>query len=443
MPPSADSNSPRFCCRASVNAPRSWPNSSLSSSVSGSAEHVMFMNGLLARSLLKCSTFAARSLPVPLSPVSSTVDAGLVATFASSERSMPIAADSPDDAIDAVGSRLRRAQTAHFAPQLRGLQRTRHQKRHVVQIERLVGEVERTFLHRFDRGLDAGVGGEEDDEGVGVELLDALEHGHAVHVGQLVIEEHEIDAVARALERLLAGAGLLDVIPFGAHPLGQRPANQLLVVDHQNPCARHRHYLTSPMRIISRYWGIFPYCSDAPCARQPAETAQKPGYSREGQVARVSGLQMARQRRGDGTLGGAPGRRVTDRQHGTWRRAYDALGDAAQQAVRQSAAAVCAHHDEIGPSIRGLARDDRRHAADEHSCGDRDRSRMRRGHHLIEPPLRIGDEALAESRKLDGQGFCIRRSQCEIADDVEEVNGRALLRCEVERIVDGDAPLPR
>ena len=38
--------------RASVNAPRSWPNSSLSSSASGSAEQVMFMNGLAARSLL-------------------------------------------------------------------------------------------------------------------------------------------------------------------------------------------------------------------------------------------------------------------------------------------------------------------------------------------------------------------------------------------------------
>ena len=37
--------------RASVNAPRSWPNSSLSSSVSGSAEQVMFMNGRAARSL--------------------------------------------------------------------------------------------------------------------------------------------------------------------------------------------------------------------------------------------------------------------------------------------------------------------------------------------------------------------------------------------------------
>ena len=50
-PPSADSSNPRFCCRASVKAPRSWPNSSLSSNVSVSAEQVMFMNGRAARLL--------------------------------------------------------------------------------------------------------------------------------------------------------------------------------------------------------------------------------------------------------------------------------------------------------------------------------------------------------------------------------------------------------
>ena len=38
---------------------------------------------------------ATRSLPVPLSPVSSTVDAGLAATFATSCRSASIVADSP------------------------------------------------------------------------------------------------------------------------------------------------------------------------------------------------------------------------------------------------------------------------------------------------------------------------------------------------------------
>ena len=44
-------NQAPFWRSAPVNAPRSCPNSSLSSSVSGSAEHVMFMNGLLARGL--------------------------------------------------------------------------------------------------------------------------------------------------------------------------------------------------------------------------------------------------------------------------------------------------------------------------------------------------------------------------------------------------------
>jgi hypothetical protein len=52
VPPSALSSNPRFCMRASVNAPRSWPNSSLSSSCSGSAEQVMFMNGRAERALL-------------------------------------------------------------------------------------------------------------------------------------------------------------------------------------------------------------------------------------------------------------------------------------------------------------------------------------------------------------------------------------------------------
>ena len=112
VPPSACSNSPRFCWRASVKAPRSWPNSSLSSSVSGIAEQVMFTNGRLARSLLKCSTLAARSLPVPLSPVSSTVDAGLAATLRSSSRSSAITARLADDAIEGVGLRLAGAQHA-------------------------------------------------------------------------------------------------------------------------------------------------------------------------------------------------------------------------------------------------------------------------------------------------------------------------------------------
>ena len=51
-PPSASSSRPFFFCLASVKAPRSWPNSSLSSSDSEIAVQVMFMKGRLTRSEL-------------------------------------------------------------------------------------------------------------------------------------------------------------------------------------------------------------------------------------------------------------------------------------------------------------------------------------------------------------------------------------------------------
>ena len=54
-------------------APRSWPNSSLSSSVSVSAAQLTATNGRLARGLSMWMARAAISLPVPVSPVSRTV----------------------------------------------------------------------------------------------------------------------------------------------------------------------------------------------------------------------------------------------------------------------------------------------------------------------------------------------------------------------------------
>ena len=58
---------------APVNAPFSWPKSSLSSSVSGIAAQLIATNGPAARPLSACSARANSSLPVPLSPRSSTV----------------------------------------------------------------------------------------------------------------------------------------------------------------------------------------------------------------------------------------------------------------------------------------------------------------------------------------------------------------------------------
>ena len=58
---------------APVNAPRSWPNSSDSSRSFGIAAVLIATNGPAARGLWRCSARATSSLPVPDSPVMSTV----------------------------------------------------------------------------------------------------------------------------------------------------------------------------------------------------------------------------------------------------------------------------------------------------------------------------------------------------------------------------------
>ncbi len=73
VPPSAASNFPIFCRWAPVKAPRSCPNSSLSSRSRGMAAQLTLTNGLLRRDERWWMVRATRSFPVPVSPQISTV----------------------------------------------------------------------------------------------------------------------------------------------------------------------------------------------------------------------------------------------------------------------------------------------------------------------------------------------------------------------------------
>src|SRR3954471_23573855 len=73
VPPSASSKRPGRSLIAPVNAPRSWPKSSDSMSVSENSAQLTAMNGWCLRRLDWCTSVAVTSLPVPLSPVISTV----------------------------------------------------------------------------------------------------------------------------------------------------------------------------------------------------------------------------------------------------------------------------------------------------------------------------------------------------------------------------------
>src|SRR5437667_2454189 len=74
VPPSASSKRPSRRSAAPVNAPFSWPNSSLSSSVSGSAAQFTATNGLPRRGERSWIPRATSSFPVPDSPSIRTVE---------------------------------------------------------------------------------------------------------------------------------------------------------------------------------------------------------------------------------------------------------------------------------------------------------------------------------------------------------------------------------
>ena len=94
VPPSASSKRPRRRSAAPVNAPFSCPNSSLSSSVSGSAAQLTVMNALPRRGERSWIARATSSLPVPDSPSTSTVElTGAICSILTS--SSWIAGDSP------------------------------------------------------------------------------------------------------------------------------------------------------------------------------------------------------------------------------------------------------------------------------------------------------------------------------------------------------------
>ena len=68
VPPSASSNRPVRRAIAPVNAPFSWPKSSLSTSPAGSAAQLILISGLSRRWLAEWMARAISSLPVPVSP---------------------------------------------------------------------------------------------------------------------------------------------------------------------------------------------------------------------------------------------------------------------------------------------------------------------------------------------------------------------------------------
>ena len=109
--------------------------------------------------------------------------------------------------VEAVFLALAAAQRPDLAAQLARLERLLDEQRDLVEIERLVDVVIRAELHRLDGVLDRRERRHQDDQRLRRLLLDPAQHAQAVAVGQLEVEQDEVDA-DRALERLGGGPGL-------------------------------------------------------------------------------------------------------------------------------------------------------------------------------------------------------------------------------------------
>ena len=148
VPPSAISTSPSLRSRASEKAPRSCPNSSLSTSVSGIAEQLSSTNGPPARGEPSCSMRAIACLPVPLSPVTSTIGTGLAAITCTSRSSSRHAGRGVNEGAAVGALALLRRHVGDPLLERAGAGGVADGGDDLLQLERLLDEVVAAQLHR-------------------------------------------------------------------------------------------------------------------------------------------------------------------------------------------------------------------------------------------------------------------------------------------------------
>jgi len=145
-----------------------------------------------------------------------------------------------DDPVEPPLLRLTHPQGPDLAAQPRGLQGFLHDEHQLVEVERLVRVVVGALLHDLHGGFDVRVRRQEDDEGVGIMLLDLLQQAQTVGIGQLEVEQDEIDGVSQGLVRRAAAVGLEHAVALLLEPLAQRPADQRLIVHDQDRRRQHQ-----------------------------------------------------------------------------------------------------------------------------------------------------------------------------------------------------------
>ena len=144
---------------APVNAPRSWPKSSLSMSSRGMAAQLTLTNGASLRGLRRWMARLTSSLPVPLSPVMSTL--ALVGATLSMSLIEPLHRRARADHLVA-GLELARASARRCGSGARCWMHVLDADQHALAVQRLLEEVARAELDGVHRVVHRGVAADDD-----------------------------------------------------------------------------------------------------------------------------------------------------------------------------------------------------------------------------------------------------------------------------------------
>jgi len=140
-----------------------------------------------------------------------------------------------------------------LVPQLAMLAAAPQKEDQVIDVERLLDEIEGAELHRLDRVLDRAERGHHDHRTLGIALLRLFQHGDAVGAGKAQIGDHgEVAAAAgEPAHGLAAGRGEVGFQPFRLDGFLEHQRQRLLVLDDEQPfhaCVKYRDATRRPKK---------------------------------------------------------------------------------------------------------------------------------------------------------------------------------------------------
>ena len=255
VPPSASSNRPMRSVRASVNAPFTWPNISLSNSPSESPPRFTATSGRAARGEAACTHWATTSLPVPCSPRMSTLASDGATRSMSCSTGRMIA-----DSAMSGGRPSRRS--SWFSPSSRRVRRSARPELDLGPergeqpgvVPRLLDEVAGAAAHRLDGLVDAAPGRHDDGRQGGVERLELGDQLEALAAGGGVAGVVEVEQDGVEVGPLHGGehggrrGRRLDGVAFALEQEPERLADVGLVVRDEDAAEAARNSTTGPGR---------------------------------------------------------------------------------------------------------------------------------------------------------------------------------------------------